>query len=131
MVKTAGTEPDSKVLSIRVSVHEVRQIDADAKAAGMSRSDFMRMKIGEKSTFAKAKKVTDLTDALRQLTIMLDTYLSILDRLVRNHEGKNGSEELAPVLAEIERAQSLMKLTVKAQRQAVRILRSMHDDVRR
>ena len=131
MDKKAGAALDSKVLSIRFSVHEANQIDADAKAAGMSRSDFVRMKVGERSTFAKAEKITDLTDALRQLAIMLDTYLSILERLVRNHEGKNGSGELAPVLAEIERAQSMMKLMVKTQRQAVRILRSMYDDVRR
>lgn len=127
----AGAAADSKVLSVRFSVCEVKQIDADAKKAGMSRSDFMRMKIGERSTFAKAEKVTELTGALRQMTIMLDTYLSILDMLVRNLEGKNGCTELEYVLAEIERAQSMMKLMIKAQRQAVRILRSMYDDVRR
>lgn len=127
--KSAAVE--SKVLSVRMPIHEVRQIDADAKAAGMNRNDFIRMKVRDRSAFAKAEKVTELADALRQLTIMLDTYLSILDCLVGNLEGKDGNAGLTPVFSEIERAQGMMKLMLKTQRQAIRILRSMHDDVRR
>ena len=127
MREKATATADTKVLSVRVPVAEAERIDADAKAAGMNRNDFIRMK----STFAKAEKVSELIGVLRQLTIMFDTYLGILERLAKGHEGKAGSEALAPVLAEIDRAQNMMKLALKAQKQAVRVLRAMHDDVKR
>ena len=131
MREKATATADTKVLSVRVPVAEAERIDADAKAAGMNRNDFIRMKVREKSTFAKAEKVSELIGVLRQLTIMFDTYLGILERLAKGHEGKAGSEALAPVLAEIDRAQNMMKLALKAQKQAVRVLRAMHDDVKR
>ncbi len=129
--RIAASAAETKVLSVRVPACEAAQIDADAKAAGMNRNDFIRMKVREKSAFAKAGKVTELIDVLRQLTIMLDAYLGILERLVKRSEGEPGREDIAPVLAEIDRAQDMMKLSLKAQRQAVRVLRAMHDDVKR
>lgn len=129
--KAKAAIAETKVLSVRVPAREVEQIDADAKAAGMNRNDFVRMKVREKSTFAKAESVIQLIEALRQLTIMFDTYLSILERFERSLGANIGRDELAPLLAEIEQAKEMLKLTLKIQRQAVRVLRSMHDDVRR
>ena len=122
---------DTKVLSVRVPIAEAERIDADARAAGMNRNDFIRMKVGEKCTFARSEKLTELIGVLRQLTIMFDTYLGILERYVKSLEGKVGDDDLIPVLAEIDRAQDMMKLALKVQKQAVRVLRAMHDDVKR
>lgn len=126
-----SVEAESRVLSVRVPVQEAIQIDADAKAAGMNRNDFIRMKVRERSTFAKAEKIIELIDVLRQLTIMLDTYLSLLERLVSSPKEDERGKELILVASEVEQAQEMMKLMLKAQRQAVRVLRSMHDDVKR
>ncbi|MBR5260484.1 MAG: hypothetical protein IKV48_08490 [Eggerthellaceae bacterium] len=126
-----SVEAESRVLSVRVPVQEAIQIDADAKAAGMNRNDFIRMKVRERSTFAKAEKIIELIDVLRQLTIMLDTYLSLLERLVSSPKEAERGKELILVASEVEQAQEMMKLMLKAQRQAVRVLRSMHDDVKR
>lgn len=123
--------PDTKVLSVRVPASEVSQIDADARDAGMNRNDFMRMRIRGESTFMEADKIIQLIDVLRQLERMMDAYLSILERLVENHEETNGKEALNLVSDEIKRARELMELLFKAQRQAVWTLRRIRREGRR
>ncbi|MBR3690868.1 MAG: ribbon-helix-helix protein, CopG family, partial [Eggerthellaceae bacterium] len=123
--------PDTKVLSVRVPASEVSRIDADAKDAGMNRNDFMRMRIRGESTFMEADKIIQLIDVLRQLERMMDAYLSILERLVENHEETNGKESFNLVLDEMKRARELMELLFKAQRQAVWTLRHIRREERR
>lgn len=122
---------DTKVLSVRVPASEVSRIDADARDAGMNRNDFMRMRIRGESTFVEADKIIQLIDVLRQLERMMDAYLSILERLVENHEGTNGKETTELILDEMKRAHELMELLFKAQRQAVWTLRHIRREGRR
>ena len=126
-----GKATETKVLSVRVPVGEMQQIDADAKAAGMNRNDFIRMKVKQESAFADAEKIGELVDALRQLTLMMDTYLGILKRLVESFPNDEGEKEMQLVFAEIERADDMMRLLLKTQEQTVKALRGMHRDLKR
>ena len=126
-----GKSSDTKVLSVRVPVEEMQRIDADAKAAGMNRNDFIRMKVRQESTFADAASINNFIDVLRQLTLMMDAYLGILERLVGSLRESGGEEGLRLALAEIERADSMMRLILKTQREAAKVLRGARRDVRR
>lgn len=117
----------TKVVSIRFPVDELQQIDADAKAAGMRRNDYVRARLAHSNAFVKAEQLTQLADELHQLVVAQSSYIRVLSRkldLVKEHpKDQQVSEIYAIVTGEIARAEELMVLLFRSGRRAVRLLR--------
>lgn len=118
------------MVSIRMSDEEVACIDAIAETVNLTRADYVRMRLKNEEAMRGVEKLAQLIDVLRQLEVMMDAYLSILERLVENHEGTNGKESADYVLEEMKRARELMELLYKAQRQVVWTLRHIRRERR-
>lgn len=131
MTMNASLPPGTKIVSIRMSDEGVARIDALAEAVNLTRADYIRLCLKKGEAIGGVEKVTQLIDVLRQLERMMDVYLSILERLVENHEETNGKEAFNLVLDEMKRARELMELFFKAQRQAVWTLRHIRREGRR
>ena len=120
----------TKMVSIRMSDEEVARIDAIAQSVSLTRADYIRVRLKSEEAIDGVEKIAQLIGVLRQLERMMDTYLSILERLVENHEGTNGKEGGDYVLDEMKRSRELMELLFKAQRQAVWTLRHIRRERR-
>ena len=122
--------PGTKMVSIRMSNEEVARIDAIAETVNLTRADYIRIRLKNEEAIGGVEKIAQLIDVLRQLERMMDVYLSILERLVENHEGTNGKEVIDDILGEMKRGRELMELLFKAQRQAVWTLRHIRRERR-
>ena len=118
------------MVSIRMSDEEVARIDAIAQSVSLTRADYIRVRLKSEEAIDGVEKIAQLIGVLRQLERMMDTYLSILERLVENHEGTNGKEGGDYVLDEMKRSRELMELLFRAQRQAVWTLRHIRRERR-
>lgn len=127
---SASLPPGTKIVSIRMSDEEVARIDALAETVNLTRADYVRTCLKKGEAIGDAEEIAQLIDVLRQLERMMDAYLSILERLVENHEGTNGKETAELVLDEMKRAHELMELLFKTQRQAVWTLRHIRREGR-
>lgn len=130
MTMSASLPPGTKIVSIRMSDEEVARIDALAETVNLTRADYVRTCLKKGEAIGDAEEIAQLIDVLRQLERMMDAYLSILERLVENHEGTNGKETAELVLDEMKRAHELMELLFKTQRQAVWTLRHIRREGR-
>lgn len=117
----------TKVISIRFPEDELQQVDADAKATGMRRNDYVRARLKHSSAFVDAEKLTQLAEVLRQLQLAQSAYVKALSRmldLVEEHpEDQQVAEIYTIATGEIARAKELMEMLFRSERRTVRLLR--------
>lgn len=112
-----------KMVSMRLTDEEVQHIDSRAAAVNLSRTSYIRMRLREEGSSPSSELLVEILDALRQMIIMLDMYLSILERLVKKLEYSDNDDVLHLIAEEIKRSRGLTDLIFKSQKHLVRALR--------
>lgn len=112
---------ETKVFSVRLPAVEADRIDAQAKASGLNRNDYLRLRLTSQKALPDIRKLDDVIAALRHIEALQDRYLSILEHVLSQLSAQ--PDTAATIKAEIDRAQDLMFLTLKAQKEAARILK--------
>ena len=112
---------ETKVFSVRLPAVEADRIDAQAKASGLNRNDYLRLRLTSQKALPDIRKLDDVIAALRHIEALQDRYLSILEHVLSQLPAQ--PDTAATIKAEIDRAQDLMFLTLKAQKEAARILK--------
>lgn len=126
----AQVQLDTKVISARIPVEEACRIDELAQTAGLSRNDFIRMRLKAESLFIDIEELLQLIEALRQVEKALDSYLSQLERLLDAVEDIEYREEtVSLIIDEIANAKALMSLVFKSQKQTARVIRAIRQKV--
>lgn len=124
------SQPDTRVISARIPAAEALRVDELAQAAGLSRNDFIRMRLKAESLFVDVEELFQLIDVLRQVEKALDSYINQLERLLVIADDSQHSEEvLALIIDEIANAEALMNLVFKTQRETVRVVRVIREKV--
>lgn len=122
-------KPDTKVLSVRLPAEEAERVDALAQTTGLSRNDYIRMRLKAESTFVDTDELMQLIDALRQVERALDSYLSQLEKLLTVADDELSEEMIELIIEEIANAEALMNLIFKIQKQATRVIRVIRQKV--
>ena len=120
---------DTKVLSVRLSTQEAVTVDEDARAAGLKRNDYIRLRLLTRELFEDVRKLDDLISALRQIERTYDRYLTTLEGILSSCDGSVSASSIKRIEEEIDRADALMELSFKAQQQAVKILKRLRRSV--
>lgn len=119
----------TRYLTIRVSPEELERINSDAKSQGLSRSGYIRCLLRPSPALKHAENLVRLVETLRQLQTAQSAYIHTLSRmldLVEEHRKDQRVAEIESIVkGEIARADELMELLFKAERRAVRTLRSI------
>lgn len=126
----AQAQFDTKVISARIPAVEACRVDELAQAAGLSRNDFIRMRLKSESLFIDVEELLQLIEALRQVEKALDSYLSQLERLLDVVDDVEYREDtVSLILDEIANARALMSLIFKLQKQTARVIRVIRQKV--
>ena len=126
----ADCQPETKVLSVRLPSEEARHVDRSAKASGLSRNDYIRMRLKTQNSVIDAEVLLQLIDALRQVEKALDSYLDLLESLLLSIDEVDQNEgTISLVIEEIANAQALMNLIFRIQKQTARVIRSIRSKV--
>lgn len=122
-------QSDTKVLSVRLPAEEAKRVDALAQTTGLSRNDYIRMRLKAESTFVDTDELMQLIDALRQVERALDSYLSQLEKLLTVADDELSEEMIELIIEEIANAEALMNLIFRIQKQATRVIRAIRQKV--
>lgn len=126
----AQAQLDTKVISARIPAEEAYRVDELAQATGLSRNDFIRLRLKAESLFVDIEELLQLIDALRQIEKALDSYLSQLERLLDAVDDMEYKEEtVSLILDEIANTRALMSLVFKSQKQTARVIRAIRQKV--
>ena len=121
--KIEDAAASTKVLSVRLSAKEAERVDAAAKASGLNRNDYIRLRLKESSAFVDVGRIDAVIDSLRSLERSLEEYLERLDGLVAVSRDGGWSEGDRLVLErQLQQGERLMEELFRAQRKAVQVL---------
>lgn len=119
--------PSTKIISIRIPEDELQQVDADARAAGMKRNDYIRNRLKFSNAFVDAESLLLNSDTLRQLEVAQSAYIQFLSRMLDSVEEHPRDQQVAEIYAiatgEIARAKELWELLFRSERRTERLLR--------
>ena len=127
---SAVIQPETKVLSVRLPSEEAKHVDYSAEVSGLSRNDYIRMRLKTQSGVIDTEALLQLIDVLRQVEKALDSYLSQLESLLLAVDDLEQKEEtVAFIIEEIANAKALMDLVFRVQKQAARVIRTIRNKV--
>lgn len=114
-----------KVLSVRLSNKEAKDFESRAKASGLNRSEYVRLCLSGTDVSIKTDQLFETVEALRQIVQVFDRYLDILEELLQTYREDGNGESIAHIMEEISRAEALMDLCLKTQKQIANVLKSI------
>lgn len=123
-----GLQPNSKktkVLSVRLTTEEAALVDESAASCRLNRNDYIRMKLLKEKAISNIATLDELVSALRQIEQACERYLDILEGLAAPCKDAEKEETLARIEMEISRAEAMLDLAFKVQKQAMRTLRQI------
>ena len=121
--KVEDAVASTKVLSVRLPSKEAERVDAAAKASGLNRNDYIRLRLKEGSAFVDVGRIDAVIDALRSLERSLEGYLERLEFLVAVSRDSAWPEgDRLALERQLQQGERLIEELFKAQRKAVQVL---------
>ena len=88
------SKDSSKVVRFRVSASELEELDASAKAAKMSRSEYLRSCLALSNARSESVHLVQIATTLRWLQLSLGSYIKLLELMMSKVEGLGQEQSL-------------------------------------